>query len=183
MEKHNKDLENIRVEKDFLHATLKEMNTNYWNLKAKKDILSVKHSKFQKDYKNVEQTFLKQQKELEELKMEVGNVYQANNDIQRQADQRHAQMDRNLQKQMTFNEKLQKFLKDAHIIKPFNNDNVFIENNEFKKLNTLFQVKFKALLMEEKNVDMCGMQCKILFRKILERSTKGMKEVKGCTCT
>jgi hypothetical protein len=46
MEKHNKDLENIKVEKDFLHATLKEMNTNYWNLKAKKDILSVEHSKF-----------------------------------------------------------------------------------------------------------------------------------------
>ncbi len=63
-------------------------------------------------------------------------------------------MDKNLQKQVTFNEKLQKLLKEAHTIKPFNYDNVFIENNEFKKLNILFQVKFKALLMEEKNVDM-----------------------------
>jgi hypothetical protein len=30
--------------------------------------------------------------------MEISNVYQANNDIQKQADQRHAHMDRNLQK-------------------------------------------------------------------------------------
>jgi hypothetical protein len=30
--------------------------------------------------------------------MEVGNVYQAKNDIQRQADQNHAQMDKKWQK-------------------------------------------------------------------------------------
>jgi hypothetical protein len=50
---------------------------------------------------------------------------------------RHAQMDRNLQKQMAFNEKLQKFLEEARRVKPFNYNNVFIENNEFKKHNTL----------------------------------------------
>ncbi len=46
-------------------------------------------------------------------------------------------MDRNLQKQMAFNEKLQKFLEEARRVKPFNYNNVFIENNEFKKHNTL----------------------------------------------
>jgi uncharacterized membrane protein len=46
----------------------------------------------------MEQTFLKKQKELEELKVDIGNVYQAKNDIQRQYDQNHAQMDKNLQK-------------------------------------------------------------------------------------
>jgi hypothetical protein len=35
-------------------------------------------------------------------------------------------------------------------VKPFNYDNVFRENNEFKKQHTLFQVKFKALPMGEK---------------------------------
>lgn len=41
----------------------------------------------------MEQILLKQQKELEEFRMEVGNVYQAKNDIQRQADQSHAKVD------------------------------------------------------------------------------------------
>jgi hypothetical protein len=54
MEKYNKDLENIKMERDFLHATIKETNANYWTLEAKKDILSVKCNKFQKDYKNME---------------------------------------------------------------------------------------------------------------------------------
>ncbi len=44
--KHSKDLENIKVKRDSLHATIKETDANYWNLKAKKDILSVDHSKF-----------------------------------------------------------------------------------------------------------------------------------------
>ncbi len=154
MEKYNKDLENIRMERDFLHATIKETNANYWNLEAKKDILSVKHNKFQKTYKNMEQTLLKQQKELEEFIMKVGNVYQAKNDIKRQANQRHAQIDKNLQKQMAFNEKLQKFLEEAQRVKPFNYDSVFTENSEFKKHNFLLQVKFKALSMEEKDVDL-----------------------------
>jgi hypothetical protein len=34
-------------------------------------------------------------------------------------------MDRNFQRQMAFNEKLQKSLKEAQGIKPFNDDNVF----------------------------------------------------------
>jgi hypothetical protein len=54
MENHNKDLENIRVERDSLHATLKEIDANYWNLKVEKDIISAKHSKLHKDYKNME---------------------------------------------------------------------------------------------------------------------------------
>jgi uncharacterized coiled-coil DUF342 family protein len=59
MENHNKDLENIRVKRDFLQATLKETNANYQNLKAKKDTLNVKHNKLQKYYKNMEQILLK----------------------------------------------------------------------------------------------------------------------------
>jgi hypothetical protein len=46
MEKHIKDLENIKVKRDFLQATLKETNANYQNLKAKKDTLNVEHNKF-----------------------------------------------------------------------------------------------------------------------------------------
>ncbi len=88
----------------------------------------------------MEQILLKQQKELEEFRMEVGNVYQAKNDIQRQADQSHAHMDINLQKQMAFNEKLQKLLEETKRVKPFNYDNVFIQNSEFKKQNILLQV-------------------------------------------
>jgi hypothetical protein len=38
------------------------------------------------------------------------NAYQAKNGIQMQVDKRHAQMDINLQKQMAFNEKLNKLL-------------------------------------------------------------------------
>jgi hypothetical protein len=56
MEKQNKDLENIRIERDSLQATLKT-NANYWGLEAKKDTLSVKHNKLQGDYKNMEETF------------------------------------------------------------------------------------------------------------------------------
>jgi hypothetical protein len=54
MEKYNKDLENIKMERDSLHETIKETNANYWNLEAKKDILSIERNKFQKDYKNME---------------------------------------------------------------------------------------------------------------------------------
>ncbi len=81
MEKYNKDLENIKMERDSLHETIKETNANYWNLEAKKDILSIERNKFQKDYKNMEQNFFKQQKELKKFIIKVGNVYQANNDI------------------------------------------------------------------------------------------------------
>jgi hypothetical protein len=70
---------------------------------------------------------------LEELRMEVGNVYQAKNGIQWQAYQRHAQMDKNLYKHMAFNEKLQKLLEETRKVNLFNYDSVFIENNEFKK--------------------------------------------------
>ncbi len=38
--------------------------------------------------------------------------------------------------------------------KPYNYDIVFGENSEFKKQNTLLQVKLKAILMEEKDADL-----------------------------
>ncbi len=44
--------------------------------KLKKDYFSVEHNKLQRGYKNMEQTLLKQQKELEELRKEIGNVCQ-----------------------------------------------------------------------------------------------------------
>ncbi len=65
--------------------------------------------------------------------MDIGNVYPAKNEIQRQYDQKQADMDKNLQKQMVFNENLQKVLKETHGIKPFNYDSVFKEKNELKK--------------------------------------------------
>jgi len=113
MEKHGKDLENIKIEKDFLQAILKETNVNYWGLKSKKDTLSIKHNKLQKDYKNMKEIILKQQKEVEELKVDNAHAYQIKNEIQRQVDHMHAQMDSNLQKQITFNEKLNKLLKET----------------------------------------------------------------------
>ncbi len=64
-------------------------------------------------------------------------------------------MDKNLQRQMAFNERLEKVLEAAQGIKPFNYDNVFKESNELKKQqHNLFQVKLKALTMEEKDVDL-----------------------------
>ncbi len=130
-------MENIRIEKDSLQATLKETDANYYGLKVKKNILSIKHSKLQKDYKNMEEIFLKQQKEVEELGVENANAYQVKNEIQRQVDHRHAHMDRNLHKQMAFNENLNKLMEETQE-KPFNYDIVFGENSEFRKQNTLF---------------------------------------------
>jgi hypothetical protein len=45
MEKHNKDLEKIKVKRDFLQATLMQMNANHWKLKADNDFLNVEHNK------------------------------------------------------------------------------------------------------------------------------------------
>jgi len=45
---------------------------------------------------------------------------------------------------MAFNEKLNKLLEEIQEKKPFNYDNVFGKNSEFKKHNTLLQVKLKA---------------------------------------
>ncbi len=36
MEKHNKDIEKIKIERDFLQATLIQTDANYWKLKSKK---------------------------------------------------------------------------------------------------------------------------------------------------
>jgi hypothetical protein len=46
----------------------------------------------------MEQTLLKKQKELEELKVDIGNVYQTKNDIQMELWPKAWQMDKNLQK-------------------------------------------------------------------------------------
>lgn len=48
------------------------MDANYWKFKLEKDFLE--HNKLQKGYKNME--LLKQQKELKELRKEIGNVCQ-----------------------------------------------------------------------------------------------------------
>jgi len=53
MEKHNEDLENIKVEKDFLQATMMQTYAKYWKLKTKKDSMSVEHNKLQKYYRNM----------------------------------------------------------------------------------------------------------------------------------
>ncbi len=50
---------------------------------------------------------------------------------------------------MAFNEELNKLLEETQKTKPFNYDIIFIEKNEFKKKNTLLEVKFKALAMEQ----------------------------------
>ncbi len=135
-------------------AMLQETDANYQGLKAKRDTMSTEHNKLQKDYKHMEETLLKQQKEVEEFKVDNANAYQAKNEIQKQANQRFAQMDRNWQKQLAFNEKLNTLLEEIQKTKPFNYDIVFIENGEFKKHNTLLQVKLKALSMEEKDADL-----------------------------
>jgi hypothetical protein len=60
MEKYNKDLDNTIIQRDSLQATLKETNANYWGLKTEKDTLGIKYNKLQRDYKNMEETLLKQ---------------------------------------------------------------------------------------------------------------------------
>jgi hypothetical protein len=59
---------------------------------------------------------------VEELRVDNANAYQVNNDIQKQSNQRHAQMEKNLQRQMAFNEKLNKLLKEIQNKKPFSYD-------------------------------------------------------------
>ncbi len=73
----------------------------------------------------MDETILKKQKEVEEFKMDNATTYQAKNEIQRQVDQSHAQMDKNLKKQMAFNKKLNKLLEETQQKKPFNRDIVF----------------------------------------------------------
>jgi hypothetical protein len=81
----------------------------------------------------MEEIMLKQQKEVEELKMDNASAYQVKNEIQSQAYSRHAHMDINLQKQMASNEKLNKLLEEIQKKKSFDYDIVFTTNNEFKK--------------------------------------------------
>ncbi len=47
----------------------------------REDSLGVEHNKLQRNYKNMEEILLKQQKELEELTMDISNVYQAKNEV------------------------------------------------------------------------------------------------------
>ncbi len=90
MEKQSKDLENIKIERDSLQATWKETYIKYWGLKEEKDTMSIKHSKLQRNYKNMEETFLKQQKEVEELRVDNANAYGVKIEIQKQTNKRHA---------------------------------------------------------------------------------------------
>jgi hypothetical protein len=76
MGKQSKNMENITIKKDSLQAILKKTDANYCGLKVEKDILSIKHSKLQKNYKNMEEILLKHQKEVEKLKMDNANAYQ-----------------------------------------------------------------------------------------------------------
>ncbi len=55
---------------------------------------------------------------------------------------------------MAFNEKFNKHLEGTQKEKPFNYDIIFGKNSELRKQNTLLQVKFKALSMEEKDVNL-----------------------------
>ncbi len=55
---------------------------------------------------------------------------------------------------MALDERLQHVVEQAQGIKPFNHDSVLKKNNELKKQHTLFQVKLKALTMEEKDGDL-----------------------------
>ncbi len=48
MEKQSKYLENIITERDSLHATLKQIDANYWGFKVKKDTLSIEHNRLKK---------------------------------------------------------------------------------------------------------------------------------------
>jgi hypothetical protein len=59
-------------------------------------------------------------------------------------------MDRILQKQMAFNEKLNKLLEETQKKKPFNYDIVFGENSELQKQNILFHVKLKTYQSRKK---------------------------------
>ncbi len=55
---------------------------------------------------------------------------------------------------MAFNEKLNKFTEETQKTKPFIYGIVFRDNTTFRKQNNLLQVKLKALLMEEKDVNL-----------------------------
>ncbi len=45
--------------------------------------MSIEHSKLEKDYKNMEGILLKQQKQVEELRVDNANAYQIKNEIQK----------------------------------------------------------------------------------------------------
>ncbi len=83
MEKHNKNLEKNKVERDSLQASLMQIDANYWKLRTKKDYLNVEHNKLQKYIQNMKLILLKQHKELKELKVDIGNVYKSKNKLQR----------------------------------------------------------------------------------------------------
>ncbi len=82
-------------------------------------------------------------------------------------------MDKNLQRQMAFNERLEKVLEEAQGIKPFNYDNVFRENNELKKQqHSLLHVKLKALITEKKDVDLWWDALQDIVQKDIRKTCK-----------
>ncbi len=83
---------------------------------------------------------------------------------------------------MAFNEKLNKILEETQKKKPFNYDIVIIKNNEFKNQNTLLQINSRHYQWRKKmHTYDGGMQFKTLSKKILGKSTKSMRGMKGCT--
>jgi hypothetical protein len=63
---------------------------------------------------------------------------------------------------------------------PSNYDIVFIKNNEFKKQNTLFQVKLKALSMEEKDVNLWWDVIQDIVQKDIGKVYKKYERNEGC---
>ncbi len=91
-------------------------------------------------------TLLKQQKEIHELKVDIGNVYQFRNDIHKQSNL----WTKIYKSRWFFTKGWRKFWKRPKEL------NVLIktmswEKNELKKRHNLLQVKFKALTMKEKD--------------------------------
>ncbi len=80
MEKHNKDLEMTKIVIYFLQVTLMQTYANYWKLKSKKDSPNVEYNKIKKDYKYGVDSFEATER-AEELKEDIGNVYQSKNEI------------------------------------------------------------------------------------------------------
>ncbi len=75
-------------------------------------------------------------------------------------------MDMNLQKQMAFNEKLNKLLEETQKKKPFHYDIVFIKNNEFKKGKYFASGKTQGTING-------GKRCKLMVGCILGHCLEG----------
>ncbi len=121
----------------------------------------------------MEQTLLKQHKELEELIMDIGNVYQTKNEVQRLSNESHAKMDKILQRKWLLLKNCKKFQRRPRGSR-LSVKIMSLGGEMNSRSNILYFID---------NGKICGgMQCRILFRKILERFVEGMREMKGYTC-